>query len=74
VRWTLKAADESLVSRLVSEAKLDPLVARLLAVRGVRIDGMSPGRRPPAAGGPGDPGSGDGPAPAQDGQGGGEAG
>jgi len=36
VRWTLKAADESLVSRLVSEAKLDPLVARLLAVRGVR--------------------------------------
>ena len=36
MRWTLKAADESLVSRLVSEAKLDPLVARLLAVRGVR--------------------------------------
>jgi len=35
VRWTLKTADESLVSRLVSEAKIDPLVARLLAVRGV---------------------------------------
>jgi len=50
------------------------VIAVLLAVRGVRIDGMSPGRRPPAAGGPGDPGSGDGPAPAQDGQGGGEAG
>ena len=36
MRWTLKAADESLVSRLVSEARVDPLVARLLAVRGVR--------------------------------------
>jgi len=36
VRWTLKTADESLVSRLVSEAKIDPLVARLLVVRGVR--------------------------------------
>jgi len=35
VRWTLKAADESLSSRLASEANLDPLVARLLAVRGV---------------------------------------
>ena len=36
MRWTLKAADESLVSRLISESNLDPLVARLLAVRGVR--------------------------------------
>ncbi|HYA96338.1 MAG TPA: single-stranded-DNA-specific exonuclease RecJ [Terriglobales bacterium] len=36
MRWTLKAADESLVSRLLSEARLDPLVARLLTVRGVR--------------------------------------
>jgi len=36
VRWTLKAADESLVSRLISESHLDPLIARLLAVRGVR--------------------------------------
>jgi single-stranded-DNA-specific exonuclease len=35
VRWTLKAVDESLLSRLVSEAKLEPLVARLLVVRGV---------------------------------------
>ena len=35
MRWTLKTADEFLVSRLVSEAKVDPLVARLLAVRGV---------------------------------------
>jgi len=35
VRWILKAAAESTVSRLVSEANLDPLVARLLAVRGV---------------------------------------
>ena len=36
MRWTLKAADESLLSRLVSEANLDPLIARLLVVRGVR--------------------------------------
>ncbi|HYY70506.1 MAG TPA: single-stranded-DNA-specific exonuclease RecJ, partial [Terriglobales bacterium] len=36
MRWTLKAADESIVCRLASEADLDPLVARLLAVRGVR--------------------------------------
>ena len=35
MRWTLKAADESLLSRLVSEADLDPLVARLLVVRSV---------------------------------------
>jgi single-stranded-DNA-specific exonuclease len=35
VRWTQKAADESFVSRLVSEANLDRLIARLLAVRGV---------------------------------------
>ena len=35
MRWTLKTADESLVSRLISESNLDPLVARLLAVRGV---------------------------------------
>ena len=36
MRWTLKAADEATVSRLISEANLDPLVARLVAVRGVR--------------------------------------
>ena len=36
MRWTLKAADESILSRLVSELKVDPLVARLLVVRGVQ--------------------------------------
>jgi single-stranded-DNA-specific exonuclease len=35
VRWILKAADESLIARLVSEANLDPLMARLLLLRGV---------------------------------------
>jgi single-stranded-DNA-specific exonuclease len=36
VRWTLKAADNSIVCQLVSQTHLSPLVARLLAIRGVR--------------------------------------
>lgn len=36
MRWTLKPADDSIVSDLILHANLNPLIARLLAVRGVR--------------------------------------
>jgi single-stranded-DNA-specific exonuclease len=41
LRWLIKSADEELVSQIAREARVSPLVARLLVMRGVMTSGAA---------------------------------